>query len=113
MLIHVGYDIVFDAPLAVPFVSLLKVHSSRVNDLQAPDELKVSSATDFECYSDSFGNSCCRFLARPGKLRLTNSAVIHDTGEPDPGAPWAREIPVQRLPRDVLRYLLKQPLLRS
>jgi len=106
MLLHLGYDIVFDIPLAVPFLALLKVHPSRVNDLQTPDELRVGSATDFECYSDGFGNNCCRFLARPGKLRLTNSTIIHDTGEPDSVAPWAREIPVEHLPNDVLQYLL-------
>lgn len=106
MLIHIGYDIIFDVPLAVPFVALLKVHPSRVNDLQTPDELKVGSGTYFECYSDSFGNNCCRFLARPGKLRLTNSTIICDTGEPDSVAPWGREIPVEHLPNDVLQYLL-------
>ena len=106
MLIRLGYDIVFDIPVAVPFVALLKVHPSRVNDLHTPDELKVSSATHFECYSDNFGNNCCRFLARPGKLRLTNSTTIRDTGEPDSVAPWAREIPIHHLPNDVLPYLL-------
>ena len=106
MLIHLGYDIIFDVPVAVPMVALLKVHPSRVKDLQTPDQLKVSSATHFECYSDSFGNSCCRFLARPGKLQLTNSTLIHDTGEPDPVAPGARELPVEQLPHDTLRYLL-------
>jgi transglutaminase-like putative cysteine protease len=106
MLIQLGYDIIFDVPRAAPFVTLLKVHASRVNDLQTPDELKVASATHFECYSDSFGNSCCRFLAQPGKLRLTNSTIIRDTGQPDPVAPWASEIPVERLPNNVLPYLL-------
>jgi transglutaminase-like putative cysteine protease len=106
MLIRLGYDLVFDVPLPVPFVTLLKVHPSRVNDLRMLDELKVNSATDFECYYDSFGNNCCRFLAHPGQLRLSNSTLIHDSGEPDPMAPWAREVPVERLPNDVLRYLL-------
>jgi transglutaminase-like putative cysteine protease len=90
----------------VPFVALLRVHPSRGNDLQAPDELKVSSATHFECYSDSFGNNCCRFLAQPGTLRLTNSTTIRDSGEPDPVAPWTSEIPVEHLPNGVLPYLL-------
>jgi transglutaminase-like putative cysteine protease len=105
MLIRLGYDIIFDVPRAVPFVALLKVHPSRVNDLQTLDELKVNYGTHFECFSDSFGNICCRFLARPGQLRLTNSTLIHDSGEPDPMAPSAREIPVDHLPDDVLRYL--------
>jgi transglutaminase-like putative cysteine protease len=106
MLIHLGYDIVFDTPVPVPFVAMLKVHVSRVKDLRKLDELKIDSAIHFECYSDSFGNNCCRFLAPAGQIRLSNSTVIHDTGDPDPVAPWAREIPVQHLPKDALQYLL-------
>jgi transglutaminase-like putative cysteine protease len=106
MLIRLGYDIIFDIPRPVPFVALLKVYPSRVNDLRRPDLLMVDPATNVECYFDSFGNNCCRFLAPAGQIRLTNSTVIYDTGEPDPVAPWAREIPVENLPNDVLRYLL-------
>ena len=106
MLIRLGYEIVFETPAPVPFVALLKVHASRVNDLRKLDELKINSATHFECYPDSFGNTCCRFLAPAGELRLSNSTLIHDTGEPDPVAPWAREIPVHRLPNGTLQYLL-------
>jgi transglutaminase-like putative cysteine protease len=106
MLIRLGYEMIFDAPLPVPFVTLLKVHPSRVKDLRASDELKVNSATNFVCYVDSFGNNCCRFLASAGQIHLSNSTLIQDTGEPDPIAPWAREIPVEHLPKDVLSYLL-------
>jgi transglutaminase-like putative cysteine protease len=106
MLIRLGYDIIFDTPAPVPFVTLLKVHVSRVNDLLQLDELRISSATHFECYFDSFGNTCCRFLAPAGQLRLSNSTLIHDSGEPDPVAPWAREIPVQHLPKEAVQYLL-------
>jgi transglutaminase-like putative cysteine protease len=105
MLIRLGYDIIFDIPVPVPMVALLKVHPSRVKDLRQPDALRADPATNFECYSDSFGNSSCRFLAPAGQLRLSNSAVIYDTGNPDPVAPSAREIPVQYLPTDTLRYL--------
>jgi transglutaminase-like putative cysteine protease len=106
MLIHLGYDIIFDTPLPLPFVTLLKVHVSRVKDLRLLDELRIHSATNFECYVDSFGNTCCRFFAPAGQIRLSNSTLIYDTGEPDPVAPWAREIPVQHLPTEVLQYLL-------
>src|SRR6202142_168695 len=106
MLIRLGYDIIFDTPLPVPFVVLLKVHPSRVKDLRKLDELRVHPATHFECYTDSFGNNCCSFLAPAGQIRLSNSTLIHDTGEPDPVAPWAREIPVQHLPKDAFQYLL-------
>src|SRR5271167_4675623 len=40
MLIHLGYDIIFDAPAPVATVALLKVHPSRAQDLRMPDELK-------------------------------------------------------------------------
>jgi len=106
MLIRLGYDIIFDTPRTVPFVVLLRVHPSRVNDLRQPDILRVDPATNIECYFDSFGNNCCRFVAPAGQIRLSNSTLIYDTGERDPVATWAREIPVQHLPNEVLRYLL-------
>ena len=55
---------VFDVPVPVPVVALLKVHPSRVNDLLEPDVLKVEPFTNVECFSDNFGNNCCRFVAR-------------------------------------------------
>jgi transglutaminase-like putative cysteine protease len=106
MLIRLGYDIAFDCPGSVPIIALLKVHSSRVQDLRKPDVLTIEPATSTEYYFDSFGNYCCRFLAPAGSVRLSNSTLIHDTGKPDPIAPWAREIPIQELPTNVLRYLL-------
>jgi len=106
MLIRLGYDILFNTPRAVPIVALLKVHPSRAADLLEPDTITLEPAVDVECYLDTFGNNCCRFLAPAGPIRMTNSTLIRDTGDPDPVAPWAREIPVQNLPADTLRYLL-------
>jgi transglutaminase-like putative cysteine protease len=106
MLIRLGYDVAFDIPLAVPMVAMLNVHPSRVFNLLEPDELRIEPATQVDCYYDSFGNRCCRFVAPAGPVRLTNSTLIWDTGEPDAVNPQAREVPVQELPHDVLRYLL-------
>jgi len=106
MLIRLGYDIAFETPLDVPIVTLLKVHPSRVQDLLEPDELKVEPGATVEVYEDSFGNHCCRFLARAGEVRLSNSTLIRDLGQPDPANWFAREVPVQNLPHDVLRYLI-------
>ena len=106
MLIRLGYDIVFDVPREVPIVTLLNVHPSRVPDLREPDELRIEPATDVDCFYDSFGNRCCRFLAPAGEVRLSNSTLIYDTGNPDVVRPEAREVPVQNLPNGVLRYLL-------
>ena len=105
MILQLGYDIRFELSAPVTFVTLLNVHPSRVHDLLAPDELLVEPATQTESYIDSFGNRCMRFVAQPGTLRLSNSTKISDTGLPDPVSPNAREVPVQDLPHDVLRYL--------
>jgi transglutaminase-like putative cysteine protease len=106
MLIRLGYDIIFGIPRDVAMVALLNVHPSRLSDLREPDRLKVDPAVDVDCYHDSFGNFCCRFLAPAGQIRLSNSTLIYDSGKLDEVSPGAREVPVQNLPHDVLRYLL-------
>ncbi len=106
MLIRLGYDIRFETPCAVPIVALLNVHPSRDGDLQEPDELRVEPAIKVDQYLDSFGNRCSRFLAPPGAIRLRNSTLIKDSGEPDTQNFYAREIPVEDLPPDTLRFLL-------
>jgi transglutaminase-like putative cysteine protease len=106
MLIRLGYDIVFETNFPVPMVALLNVHPSRLADLRSADDLRIEPPTFVECYIDSFGNRCCRFLAPAGSVRLSGSALIHDWGQSDPVKTDAREVPVQNLPHDVLRYLL-------
>jgi transglutaminase-like putative cysteine protease len=106
MLIRLGYDIQFDLPAPVPMVAMLHVHPSRTADLRAPDELQLTPAAPVNLYHDSFGNICSRFVADAGQLRLFNSTLIEDSGEPDLVNPAARQLPVQDLPSEVLRYLL-------
>jgi transglutaminase-like putative cysteine protease len=106
MFIRVGYDIQFEVPCATPIVALLNVHPSRQRDLVEPDELKIDPAVPATDYIDSFGNRCTRFVAPPGRLRLTNSTLVHDSGEPDPVNLLARECAVGSLPNGVLTYLL-------
>ncbi len=106
MLIRLGYDIQFDLPCDVPFVGMVSVHPSRLRDLREPDELTVEPATPVTCYIDSFGNRCTRFLGPKALVRLYNSTLIEDSGDPDPVNPSAREVHVEDLPQDVLIYLL-------
>jgi transglutaminase-like putative cysteine protease len=105
MILRLGYDIQFELPAPAAIVALLNVHPSRVADLRAPDELRVEPAAQTDTYIDSFGNRCVRFLAQQGPLRLSNSTLVYDTGEPDRQNFNAREIPVQKLPHEALRYL--------
>jgi transglutaminase-like putative cysteine protease len=105
MMLRLGYEIQFEIPAPVAIVALLNVHPSRAADLRAPDEVQVEPLLPIETFLDSFGNRCTRFLAPKGALRLRNETLIHDSGQADPIATDAREVPVQQLPIDVLRYL--------
>jgi transglutaminase-like putative cysteine protease len=106
MLIRLGYDIRFDIVQPVPMVTLLSVHPSRRPDLREPDRVMVEPEMDRVEYTDSFGNICTRLVAPPGTLRLTNSTVIEDSGLPDPVSAEAREVPVEELPTETLRFLM-------
>lgn len=106
MLIRLGYDITFEIPATVPIIAMLNVYPSRANDLREPDQLKVEPHVNIDSYVDSFGNQCSRFVAQPGSVRLLNSTLIEDSGELDARNPDAREIPVDQLPVETLRYLL-------
>jgi transglutaminase-like putative cysteine protease len=106
MRIRLGYDIQFELSCPVPIVALLNVHPSREQDLLEPDELLVDPFVPVTTYIDGFGNRCARFIAPAGRLRLRNSTLIHDSGQPDPVNPRAREISVGELPNGVLTYLL-------
>ncbi len=106
MLIHLGYDIRFEIPCTVPIVALLNVHPSRETDLLQPDRLQVEPIVNLDRYVDSFGNQCIRFVAPPGNLRLHNSTLIEDSGEPDAQDFSAREVSVGDLPVETLRFLL-------
>jgi len=105
MILRLGYDIQFEIPAPVTIVALLNVHPSRSANLRAPDELQVEPALPVEKFMDSFGNRCSRFVAPQGALRLSNSTLIYDSGQPDLINLSAREIPVHELPHDALRYL--------
>lgn len=106
MIIRVGYDIQFNVPAEVPIVTLLNVHPSRERDLVELDVVRVEPQLPFESFLDSFGNRSVRVLANAGPIRFHNSTLIRDSGQPDEQGFGAEEIPVQRLPYDVLPFLM-------
>src|ERR1700740_2776264 len=102
MILRLGYDIKFDIPYPVAMVALLNVHPSRAGDLRASDRGIAEPAAPREGYLDSFGTRGTRVVAQARALRLSNSALIYDSGVADLVSPEARELPVQELPHDVL-----------
>lgn len=87
-------------------VAVVNVHPSRAKDLLEPDEVQIFPAVTREDFLDSFGNRCVRFEAPGGTLRLHNSTLIEDSGEPDPIPAHAQQHPIDQLPADVLQFLL-------
>jgi transglutaminase-like putative cysteine protease len=106
MFIRLGYDIQFDVPSSIAMVAVLHVHPSREQDLREPDELIIDPTAKTENYLDSYGNRCTRFQAEAGRIRLSGTTLIEDSGLPDAINPNAREHPVNELPHETLRYLL-------
>jgi len=106
MLIRLGYEIQFELPVEAAFIGLVNIHPSRMQDLREPDELIVEPQVPIFRFTDAFGNRCTKFLARKGTLRLYNSTLIEDSGEPDAVNRSAREVPVEDLPEETLLYLL-------
>jgi transglutaminase-like putative cysteine protease len=106
MKIRAGYRIAFECPQPTPMLMMLHVHPSRTPDLITPDHIRFDPPLPYRSYRDGFGNICTRALAPKGRLEVSTDFLIHDTGEPDPVAPDARQQPVDELPDEVLVYLL-------
>ena len=106
MRILVGCEMTYEFSQATPVIALLNVHSSRFSDLERPDYLLTSPSVALEGYRDSFGNWCNRMIAPAGWFTLRTDTVVHDNGLWDPAVQDSQETPVERLPSDVLLFLL-------
>jgi transglutaminase-like putative cysteine protease len=105
MQIRVGYSLVYNCPQTTPMILNLKVHPSRASDILVPDDLHTEPLIPVSNELDSFGNTCTRFVAPPGELRIFSDALVHDSGLPDAVAPGAPQTPVEALPPEALVYL--------
>lgn len=106
MLIRLGYDLQFEVPEPVAFVTMLHVHPSRECDLLEPDEMTVTPQTRCDSYIDTFGNKCTRFKANAGVVQIKGSTLVRDSGNLDPVPFHASALPVNDLPHETLVYLM-------
>ncbi len=106
MQIQVGYELIYDCPQPTPMLLMLNVHHSRAADIVVPDRLTTDPMVPLRTYRDGFGNWCSRIVAPAGRIRIASTAVVHDSGQPDPVATWAAQHQVEDLPEDVLVFLL-------
>ena len=106
MQLRVGYELIYDCPQPTPMILTLNVHYTRASDLVLPDFMTTDPAVPLTGYRDGFGNWCTRLVAPAGRIKLSSSAVLRDTGKPDEVAPTAIQHLVQDLPEESLVFLL-------
>ncbi len=106
MQIRVGYEIVYQCPRETPMILMVHIHFSRAEDIVIPDHLKTNPIIPVTSYRDLFGNWCTRIVAPPGRLQISATGVVNDTGETDLVVPHARQHDLKDLPEDTLVFLL-------
>lgn len=106
MKIKVGYELLYECAQPTPMILMLNIHYSRASDLLVPDHVITDPSIPITIYRDSFGNWCSRIVAPQGQIRITSSAIVRDSGEPDVIAKWAQQHPIQDLPEEALVFLL-------
>ena len=106
MKIRCGYDLSYYCPQAVPMQLLLSVHPSRERDLVTPQVMRTDPNLPARIVLDHFGNRLTRLMVPPGEIRLSADFIVEDSGLPDEVNWDAQEVPIDRLPDDVLIFLM-------
>jgi len=106
MLIHIGYDLIYEFTAPTPMTLLLYVHPDRARDLKEPEKLIVEPEIPIHDFIDVFGNRAARFIAPAGQLRLRSESFVRDDGLVDAQNPSAQQVPIHELPPEVMQFLL-------
>jgi transglutaminase-like putative cysteine protease len=117
VLIQSEFDIQFELAHPTAMVAMLHLHPSLSPRVRFGDDLLIQHEApgiaagfgerlqDFE-YADTYGNRCSRFLAPPGRLRLSGRSVVEFDDAPDQIPFHAQQAPVHDFPHEVLQFLL-------
>ena len=103
---RVGYEFIYSFPQPTPMILTVNIHYSRASDIIVPDLLTTDPSVPVAAYHDSFGNWCSRITAPSGRIRITSTGMVRDSGQPDPVVPYAQQLAVQELPEETLVFLL-------
>ena len=106
MQIRVGYSIVYECLRPTPMVLLLSIHPSRLGDLVGAHRIVFDPPIGARDYRDVYGNTCTRILAPAGRITVSTDLLVEDPGTPDVVQPDAEQIAIEKLPDEVLVYLL-------
>jgi transglutaminase-like putative cysteine protease len=84
----------------------LNIHSDHVRDIEVADLMTTYPIVPLFAYYDGFGNRCTRLVAPAGRITISATGVLRDSGLPDAVAPYAPQHPVEELPQETLLFLL-------
>src|SRR5882672_6570600 len=112
MRIRVGYELLYECPQPTPMVLMLTIHHTRAHDIVVPDRMIAEPFVPTTPYRDAFGNWCSRIVAPQGRLRLSATALLNDSGEPDVIANAEYQHAVEDLPEES-GLPPRKPLLRD
>jgi transglutaminase-like putative cysteine protease len=104
--IKIGFALTMECEQPTAAVLVLKVSPLRVGDLQKPQRLDFAPACVSSDYQDVFGNTCTRTTLPAGRCAISSENVIDDAGAPDAELPVGAFTPIEKLPAEVLVFLL-------
>ena len=105
MRLRLGCEFGYEAPGGTAAVMLVRPHDDPPHQIIAETWTTAPLVPDHD-YRDLFGNHCRRFTLPEGVVRLRYDAIVEVSGDADDVAPNAEQVPVERLPDDVLVFTL-------
>jgi transglutaminase-like putative cysteine protease len=105
MLLRVGCEFGYDSPAETPAVVLVRPHPVPAHRI-VRERWDIDPAVPSHGYLDLFENRCERLVLPTGSSKLCYDAVVDVSGDPDPVALDARQIPVEELPDETIVYTL-------
>jgi transglutaminase-like putative cysteine protease len=106
MQIKVGFEITYAAVQPTPMVIMLSIHPSRQRDIFDSEVITAEPNVPIGFYRDTFGNVCGRLVAPAGGVTLLGNALVRDSGLPDAVNSSAEQVPIEKLPDELLLYLM-------
>lgn len=106
MKIKIGYELDYEVPQPTPMILTLNVHYSRASDIVVPDHMHTRPPVPIGSYRDGFGNWCNRLVAPAGRVRISASGIVNDSGLPEPSWDAGVQHAVEMLPEECLVFLL-------
>ncbi len=106
MLIRYGYDITLSCAQPTPMITMMSVRDELRDAIRSQSGLRTQPEVGLSAYRDLWGNTCRRFVAPAGEIRLFSDGTIEVPRTTEEVKPWLGVTPIADLPDEVLIFLL-------